>query len=340
MAITIQNAIKKIIEGKALRRNESREVMEAIMRGETTDAQIAAYLIALRMRGETVEEITGSAEAMRGYATGVRVADDNVVDTCGTGGDAAYTFNISTAAAIVAAGAGVTVAKHGNRSVSSHCGSADILKKLGVNIDIDALGMEQCLKEVGMAFLFAPKLHLSMKYAIGPRRELGVRTVFNVLGPLTNPAGTKRQLIGVFDATLLKIICRVLRDLGSVHVMVVHGQDGLDEISISTPTAVCEYKDNTIHEYLIKPEIYGFKSAPLASIQSKSIDENETMMLSALKGESSPALDAVLLNAGAVIKISGKVNSMEEGIAAAKKAIDNGSAMQKLEQLKHLTNTL
>jgi anthranilate phosphoribosyltransferase len=338
MAMTVQAAIKKIIEGKVLTRQESREVMEAIMQGETTDAQIAAYLIALRIRGETVEEITGSAEAMRHYATKVQVTDTNVVDTCGTGGDATHTFNISTAAALVAAGAGITVAKHGNRSVSSHCGSADILKKLGVKIDIDASDMEKCLQDVGMAFLFAPKLHLSMKYAIGPRRELGVRTIFNILGPLTNPAAAKRQLIGVFDISLLKIMCQVLRDLGSVHIMAVHSQDGLDEISISNPTSICEYKDGDIHEYIINPELYGFASAPLSSIQSNSIEENETMMLSALNGDASPALDAVLLNAGAVIKISGKVDSMEAGITVARNSIESGSALQKLEQLKQVTN--
>jgi anthranilate phosphoribosyltransferase len=340
MGLSIQYGIKKIIEGEGLTRQESREVMEAIMRGETTDAQIAAYLIALRMKGETVEEISGSAEAMRSHATIVAVADGEVVDTCGTGGDATNTFNISTAAAVVAAGAGVTVAKHGNRSVSSHCGSADILKHLGVNIDIDATGMENCLRQVGMAFLFAPKLHLSMKYAIGPRREVGVRTIFNILGPLTNPAGAKRQLIGVFDKDLLTVMCRVLRDLGSVHVMTVQGEDGLDEISITAPTSVCELKDGDIQEYTINPEAFGFTLAPLASIQSKSMEENETMMLSALKGEPSAILDAVLLNAGAVLKVSGKAESMEEGIALARDAVATGAAMKKLEQLKEVTSRM
>ena len=340
MALNIQTAIKKIIGGESLTRGESREVMETIMRGETTDAQIAAYLIALRMKGESIEEITGSAEAMRQYATKVNVSDTNIVDTCGTGGDATHTFNISTAAAIVAAAAGVTVAKHGNRSVSSHCGSADILKQMGVNIDLDEKGMEQCISQTGMAFLFAPKLHLSMKYAIGTRRELGVRTIFNILGPLTNPAGAKRQLIGVFDASLIKVVCRVLQDLDSVHIMAVHGHDGLDEISNTAPTSVCEYKDGTIHEYFINPETFGFKSAPLASIQSRSIEENEKMLMGALGGEPSPVLDSVLLNSGAAIKVSGKVESLDEGIAAARETIEKGAALKKLEHLKNVTNML
>jgi anthranilate phosphoribosyltransferase len=338
--MTIQKAIKKIIGGSSLTQNESKQVMEVIMRGEATDAQIAAYLIALRVKGETVGEIAGSAQAMRLHATKVRVNDPHAIDTCGTGGDAMHTFNISTAAALVAAGSGITVAKHGNRSVSSHCGSADILKQLGVNIDIEPSGMEKCLEEVGMAFLFAPKLHLSMKYAIGPRREIGVRTIFNILGPLTNPAGARRQLIGVFDGALLKVVCRVLRDLGSVHIMAVYGQDGLDEISITGPTSVCEYKGGHIHEYIINPETYGFTSAPLSSIQSKCIEENESMILSALRGEPSPVLDAVLLNSGAVLKVGGKVNSMEEGVAMARQVISNGNAIKKLEQLKAVTNSM
>jgi anthranilate phosphoribosyltransferase len=338
MSKIIQSAINRLIEGKNLNRSESKKVMKIIMRGEATEAQISAFLVALRMKGETVEEVTGAAQAMSDGATHIKSRFKNIVDTCGTGGDSLNTFNISTAAAFVAAGAGVAVAKHGSKSVSSKCGSSDVLTALGVNIDIPPEEMENCLYEVGIAFLFAPKLKTSMPYAMGPRREIGARTIFNILGPLTNPARTKRQLLGVFDVNLVRLMVEVLKELGAVQAMAVHGEEGIDEISISGLTKVCELVDGSIYEYHIRPENFKIPASPLRTIQSKSSSQNTSILLNVLKGKSSPAFDVVLLNAGAAIKVSGKVNSLWDGVKLARESIQSGAALEKLNHLKKFTN--
>ncbi|TFH02954.1 MAG: anthranilate phosphoribosyltransferase [Calditrichales bacterium] len=338
MAEIIQKAINRLIEGKNLTRNESKRVMKIIMRGEATEAQISAFLVALRMKGETVEEVTGAVEAMKDDATHIKSTYKNIVDTCGTGGDSLNTFNISTAAAFVAAGAGVAVAKHGTRSVSSKCGSSDVLTALWVNIDIPPEMMEECLYEVGISFLFAKKLKTSMPYAMGPRMEIGARTIFNILGPLTNPARTKRQLVGVYEIKLVRLVVEVLKELGAVQTMAVHGLEGIDEISISGPTKVCEMVDGVIYEYQIRPENFKIQSAPLQAIQTNAASKNKKILLNVLKGEPSPALDVVLLNAGAAIKVSGKVNSLWDGVLLARESITSGNALDKLNKLKKFTN--
>lgn len=337
MSKLIQNVINRLIEGKSLSRSESKKTMKIIMRGEATEAQISAFLVALRMKGETVEEVTGAVEAMKDGATYIKSKFENIVDTCGTGGDSLNTFNISTAAAFVAAGAGVAVAKHGTRSVSSKCGSSDVLTALGINIDIPPEEMERCLYEIGIAFLFAPTLKTSMPYAMGPRREIGARTIFNILGPLTNPARTKRQLVGVYDINLLRLMVEVLKELGAVQAMAVHGLEGIDEISISGTTKVCELIDGSIYEYHIHPENFKLSPSLLKGIQSVSAAQNKRILLDVLKGRSGPPLDVVLLNAGAAIKVSGKVSSIWDGVQLAKKSILSGAALEKLNKLKDFT---
>jgi len=333
----IQNAINHLIEGKNLSRTESKKIMKIIIHGEATEAQISAFLVALRIKGETVQEVAGAADAMKDGATRIKSPFKNIVDTCGTGGDSLNTFNISTAAAFVAAGAGVAVAKHGSKSVSSKCGSSDVLTALGVNIDIPPEEMERCLYEVGIAFLFAPKLKKSLPYAMGPRREIGARTIFNILGPLTNPARTKRQVVGVYDSNLVRLMVEVLKELGAVQAMAVHGEEGIDEIAISGPTRVCELVGGSISEYNIRPEDFNIPSSPLKMIQSKSASQNKSILMNVLKGKSSAALDVVMLNAGAAIKVSGKVDSLWDGIQLAKDSIQTGAALRKLIKLKEFT---
>jgi anthranilate phosphoribosyltransferase len=337
MSTIIQKAINHLIDGKNLNRTESKKIMKIIIRGEATEAQISAFLVALRMKGETVDEVAGAAEAMKDGATRIKSRFENIVDTCGTGGDSLNTFNISTAAAFVAAGAGVAVAKHGSKSVSSKCGSSDVLTALGVYIDIPPEKMEECLYEVGIAFLFAPKLKKSLPYAMGPRREIGARTIFNILGPLTNPARTKRQLVGVYDSSLVRLMVEVLKELGAVQVMAVHGEEGIDEISVSGLTHVCELVAGSIYEYKIHPENFKISPAPLQTIQSKSVSQNKSILMNVLKGKISPALDVVLLNAGAAIKVSGKVESLWDGVQLASESIHSGAALEKLEKLKEFT---
>jgi anthranilate phosphoribosyltransferase len=311
--------------------------MKIIIRGEATEAQISAFLVALRMKGETVAEVAGAADAMKDGVTHIKSRFKNIVDTCGTGGDSLNTFNISTAAAFVVAGAGVAVAKHGSKSVSSKCGSSDVLTTLGVNINIPPEEMEKCLYEVGIAFLFAPKLKSSLPYAMGPRREIGARTIFNILGPLTNPARTKRQLVGVYDSKLVRLMVEVLKELGAVQAMTVHGEEGIDEISISGPTRVCELVNGSIYEYNIRPENFNISVSPLQKIQSKSANQNKVILMDVLKGKSSPALDVVLLNAGAAIKVSGKVDSIWDGVQLARESIQSGAALEKLKKLTEFT---
>jgi len=336
--MTIQDAIKNLIAGKDLSNTEARDVMHSIMSGAATDAQIASYLTALRIKGETVDEISGSAEAMALNAEHFKIDAAGVVDTCGTGGDSLNTFNISTTAAFITAGAGVKIAKHGNRSVSSKCGSADILKSFGVNIDIDINKYIEVFNTIGIAFLFAPLYHKAMKYAIGPRREMGIRTVFNVLGPLTNPARVKRQVIGVFDKQLCETLANVLKILGSEHVLVVHGEDGMDEISISGNTYVSELKNGKVSSYIIHPDNYGIKARDIKDIQSPDCDTNKKIIENILNKKDGPAMDTAVLNAAASIMVSGKADNMLDGVEIAYESVMQGKAKEKLEQLVEQTN--
>jgi anthranilate phosphoribosyltransferase len=337
--MTIQEAIKQITSGKSLSVAEARDVFNDIMSGNATDAQIAAFIVALRMKGETADEITGAATVMREKATHVVPADArHVIDTCGTGGDCAHTFNISTAAAFVAAGAGAIVAKHGNRSVSSKCGSADVLEALGVNIGIDADAMKKCLDEVGICFLFAVSLHKAMKYAIGPRKEIGIRTIFNILGPLTNPSLASAQLLGVFSEDLTTIMATALKNMGSSHAYVVHGMDGLDEITITAETRVAEVADGgDVKTYTIKPEDFGITRSPLSALIGGTAVENAAIIREILSGTPGPHRDIVVLNAGFALAASGIARDPRDGITLAQKSIDSGKAMEKLEKLVAMT---
>lgn len=334
----IREALSKVLDGEHLTRAEATAVMEEIMSGQATDAQIGAFLIALKLKGETVEEIAGSAQVMREKATRIETRHGVVVDTCGTGGDGAGTFNISTTAGFVVSAAGLCVAKHGNRSVSSRCGSADVLKALGVNIEVPPERVSACLDEVGIGFLFAPMLHGAMKYAIGPRREIGVRTIFNVLGPMTNPAGAQRQVIGVYDEALTETLAGVLRDLGSERVFVVHGEDGLDEITSTGRTRVSELRAGEIQTYEIAPGDLGLERARAKDLAGGTPEENAQIMLDVLKGVGGPRRDVVLMNAAAGIVAGGKAETLMEGVRVAAEAIDSGNALEKLEGLKRCSN--
>ncbi len=332
----IREAIAALVDGVELSREQARTVMNEIMSGECTDAQIGSFLTALRLKGETVGEIAGCAEVMREKATLIR-APEGCIDTCGTGGDSLHTFNISTAAALVAAGAGVTVAKHGNRSVSSTSGSADVLQALGVNVDAPPSLVEQCLAEAGIGFLFAPRMHGAMKHAIGPRREMGIRTVFNILGPLTNPAGAKRQLVGVYDPALAPVLAEVLGALGSERALVVHGHDGLDEISISGETTVAELAEGRVTTRTLTPEEAELEPAPLAALQVSSAEESAARIRGVLDGEHGPSRAITLLNAGAAIYVAGKASGIAEGVRVAAEAIDSGAARTALDRLAALS---
>jgi anthranilate phosphoribosyltransferase len=314
-----------------------RTLMRSIMSGGATPAQIGAFLIALRAKGETVEEVAAAAEVLREMATKVPVSGPHVIDTCGTGGDANQTFNISTTAAFVVAAAGGKVAKHGNRSVSSRSGSADVLEAAGINLDLTPDQVKACIDRVGVGFLFAQRHHGAMKYAIGPRREIGVRTLFNLLGPLTNPAGALNQLVGVYAERWVEPVAMVLQKLGSRHVLVVHAEDGLDEISITSPTLVAELKDGKIETYTVTPEQFGFKRATLKQITVDTVAASLKMMLAVLNGEPGPARDIVALNAGAAIYAANLVDSLEAGVAKAQAVIADGSARRKLDELVELS---
>ncbi|MBF0285496.1 MAG: anthranilate phosphoribosyltransferase [Magnetococcales bacterium] len=335
--MNIQQALARVAAGGSLTQEEARRVMDQIMSGEATGAQIGGYLIALRMKGETPEEIAGSARAMRDKAQRVQ-APGVVVDTCGTGGDGSGTFNISTTTAFVVAGCGVTVAKHGNRSISSRSGSADVLSALGVRIDAELEVVEHCLAKVGIGFLFAPRHHGAMKHAMGPRKELGLRTVFNLLGPLTNPAGAKRQVIGVFDGAWTDPLAKVLGLLGSERALVVHGEDGLDELTITGPTRVAELgEDGVVRGYTVTPEQFGLTRAPRESLQGGDAEQNAAITRAILQGEPGPRREIVLLNAAAALLAAGLAPSLAEGIALAAAALDSGRAMQKLARLAALS---
>ncbi|MDI6761960.1 MAG: anthranilate phosphoribosyltransferase [Thermodesulfobacteriota bacterium] len=331
--------IKRLVEGKDLREDEAYEAMSSIMDGKALPTQIASFLTALRMKGETVPEITGFARAMRARALPIRSANgEYVVDTCGTGGDGNNTFNISTAVAFVAAGSGLTVAKHGNRSVSSQCGSADVLEALGVNINLVPERVERCLLEVGMAFLFAPLFHPAMMYAIGPRREMGFRTVFNLLGPLTNPAGANVQVIGVYRKDLVGPIAEVLRNLGCKGALVVHGEDHCDEISITGKTFIVQLQRGRIESYEVEPEDIGLKRRTLEQIRGGGAQENKNILLEILEGVHGPRREVVLLNASAVFMAAERVSNLRDGMEMAEESIDSGRAMRKLKELIQFTN--
>jgi anthranilate phosphoribosyltransferase len=329
----IKKAIARVVDGTDLLDFEMTDVMNTIMTGGATPAQIGGFLIGLRMKGESVTEITAAAKVMRDLAKKVSAPHDNMVDTCGTGGDSSGTFNISTASAFVTAAAGARVAKHGNRSVSSKSGSADVLEAAGVKLDITPEQVSECLQETGIGFMFAPAHHSAMKHAIGPRREMGVRTIFNVLGPLTNPAGAPNQVIGVFSSELLEPLAEVLKNLGSRHVMVVHARDGLDEISIGDKTDIVELKEGQISHNRISPEEFGMQYHPLEAIRAESVQQSLQMIQDVLAGKAGPARDIVSLNAGAAIYTAGIAATLKEGVAAASAAISSGAARKKLEQL-------
>ncbi|HUN05536.1 MAG TPA: anthranilate phosphoribosyltransferase [Aggregatilineales bacterium] len=332
----IQRAIDVLSRFGHLQEEEAEAVMNQIMSGGATDAQIGAYLMALRMKGETADEITGSARAMRANAERVPTSVDGsqLLDTCGTGGDRSGTFNISTTVAFVAAGAGVKVAKHGNRAASSKCGSADVLGELGVNLDLTPQQVGQCVDEVGIGFLFAPKLHPAMKHAIGPRRQMGVRTIFNLLGPLTNPAGAKRQLLGVFAADLTPMLAHVLGALGTESAMIVSGYGGLDELTTTGPNTVSQYKDGAVRTYEFDPRDYGFSGANIADLLGDDAPTNARILRGVLAGTVRDAKrDVVVLNAGAALMAAGQVDDLKAGIQRASEAIDSGAALGKLDAL-------
>ncbi len=335
----IKEAINLIIQNVSLSEAEMAECMTEIMEGRATDAQIGAFLTALRIKGETVEEITGAARVMREKATRIK-APEGVIDTCGTGGDMSGTFNISTCVSIIVAAAGVPVAKHGNRSVSSLSGSTDVLEALGIKIDLPPEKVEKCLFETNFGFLFAPLFHPAMKFAVGPRREIGVRTIFNILGPLTNPASAKRQVVGVFTGRLTESLASVLGNLGAVDAMVVHGADGLDEITICDGTRVSRYHDGQVETYYITPEDYGFSRAGKEALVGGDREENARIALGILDGEYGPKRDITVLNSAAAILVSGKAESLSEAKDMAEEAIDSGDALKKLKEIRETTNSL
>ena len=333
-------AIKAVTEHRDLSAEDMTSVMRTIMTGEATPAQIGGFLIGLRMKGETVDEIAAAAGVMRELATRVKVNASSLVDTCGTGGDGASTFNISTTSAFVVAAAGASVAKHGNRSISSKSGSADVLEAAGVNLNINAEQVARCVEEVGVGFMFAPAHHSAMKHAIGPRREMGVRTIFNVLGPLTNPAGAANQVLGVFSEQWLAPLAQVLQKLGSEHVLVVHAEDGMDEISIASATKIAELKNGQLSTYTITPEQFGVQRSELAAIAVDSAESSLAMVKSVLANQPGPARDIVMLNAGAAIYAANLADSLEAGIKKADEVIASGAAMHKLDALVKLTSSM
>ncbi len=348
----IQEAIAKVVNRQDLSQAEMEAVMNRIMSGEATPAQIGAFITALRMKGETVEEIVGAARVMREKATKIQVTGrplsldrdeinldrETILDTCGTGGDGTHTFNVSTVTALVAAGAGIKVAKHGNRAVSSRCGSADVLERLGVDLDLEPAEVERCVREIGIGFLFAPLYHGAMKYAAGPRKEIGLRTIFNILGPLTNPAGATAQVLGVYSPDLTEKMALVLGRLGSREAMVVCGEGTFDEISICSPTRISHLKQGRVTTYQITPEEYGFVRAPLEAIKGGDAEENARIIRRILDGEKGACRDMVLLNAGAAMTTAGLDPDLSCGIRRAAEVIDSGKAREKLDQLIAFTH--
>ncbi len=334
----IKEAIAKVTERIDLTEAEAEGVMREIMEGSATPAQIASYVTALRMKGESVAEITGSARVMREMAVRIRVNDPLVVDTCGTGGDRLHTFNISTTVGFVVAGCGVTVAKHGNRSVSSSCGSADVLKELGVRIDLPPAQVEACINEIGIGFLFAPLFHGAMKHAVAPRQEMGIRTIFNILGPLTNPAGASIQVLGVFSSLYTDLLAQVLLNLGSRHCFVVHGSDGLDEITLTGKSRISEGKGGRVVTYPLEPKDFNLPGGKLSDLAGGNAEVNAEILLAILKGESGPKRDVVLMNAAPVLVAVGQAKTLQEGVHLAAESIDSERALGKWEQLREWTN--
>ena len=335
----IKEAIVTLVSGNSLTMEQAADVMKEIMDGEATPAQFGSFVTALRLKGETVEEIAGMARVMREKSVPVSVSGP-LVDTCGTGGDASKTFNISTTAAFVVAGAGLKVAKHGNRGMSSGCGSADVLDALGVKIELGAPEVEKCLEDIGIGFMFAPVFHPAMKYAAPSRREIGIRTVFNILGPMTNPAGAQSQLLGVFEESLVMKMAQVLCILGCQHALVVHGEDGLDEITLGGKTTVCELKGEEISRYYIDPEDFGFPRTGLSSLRGGPPQENADILRRVLRGEKGPYRDIVLVNAAATLVAGDLAKDLEKGVRLASEAIDSGRAMEKLEGLITLSQQI
>jgi len=335
----IRESIAKVVEGVNLSESEMTSTMNEIMEGGATEAQIGSFMTALRMKGETVDEVTGAARSMRQKATRIDARAQVIVDTCGTGGDGMNTFNISTTAAFVVAAAGITVAQHGNRAVSSACGSADVLEALGVNISAGVEIVEECVQQLGIGFLFAPKLHGAMKYAIGPRREIGIRTIFNMLGPLTNPAGANAQLIGVYDAKLTEMFAGVLKNLGARRAFVVHGSDGLDEATVTGPTRVSQLKDGLISTYNIDPMDFFGRTFSLEDIAGGDASANARITRDVLTGKEGACRSIVLLNAALAIMAGEKAGTIPEGLAVAADCIDSGKAAKKLQELIELSNS-
>ena len=334
----IRETIQKVVDGQDLTERETVDTMNEIMSGEATPAQVASFITALRIKGETIEEITGAARVMREKSTKIHTKHPFAVDTCGTGGDGSHSFNISTTAAFVVAGTEIPVAKHGNRAASSQSGSADVLKALGVNIEIGPEQVGACIDDVGIGFLFAVALHGAMRYAIGPRQEIGIRTIFNALGPLTNPAGAQAQVLGVYAPTLTEPLANVLKNLGSQRAFVVHGEDGLDEITTTTTTQVSELVDGGVNTYTLDPRGLGIPAAQPSDLKGGTPEENAEMTLSVLRGDKGPKRDIVLLNAAAAIVAGGKAADIAAGLSAAAESIDSGRALEKLEGLKAKSN--
>jgi len=337
MSVNFKALINQIAAGKTLSRQDARDAFNYMISGEATGAQIGAFLMGLRLRGETIDEITGAAEAMRARAHFIS-APDNAVDTCGTGGDGAHTYNISTAAAIVLAASGVSVAKHGNRAISSKSGSADVLETIGINIDADMKIVERCLAEIGIGFMMATRHHSAMRHVGPSRTSLGTRTIFNLLGPLSNPAGAKYQVIGVFDKKWTAPLAQVLGKLGSERVWVVHGADGLDELSLSGPSYVSEYKDGKVTSFEVTPEDAGLERAPLSEIRGGEAADNAKALKQLLQGKKNAYRDITLLNCAAALLVAGKVKNLREGAETAAKAIDTGAAADKLQQWIKMSN--
>jgi len=334
----IDDAIKDLSQQKDLPASLMEAVMEEIMTAKADTPSIVSFLIALSKKGETAEEITAAASVMRRYVTKIHTDRKPLLDTCGTGGDRKGIFNVSTASAFVASGAGITVAKHGNRSVSSCCGSADILEALGVDINMDKDKIEKCLNDLGIAFLFAPGLHPAMKYAMPARKQIGTRTIFNILGPLTNPAGATHQLVGVYDRRWTNILATVLGNLGTEQAMVVHSEDGLDEIATTAKTFVCEEREGELKNYEINPQDFGFTKVKLEDLKGGRVLDNVKIMLEVLNGKPGPRRDIVILNAAAAIYVCDKAKSVKEGVALACASIDSGKALEKLELLKRYSS--
>src|SRR3954467_10429444 len=329
----LREHIRQAVEGVHLSREQAAQAMEAMLGGGAPIAQMAALLVALRMKGETPDEIAGAAQALRSRAVRVEVSQERLIDTCGTGGDSSHTFNISTAAAFVAAGGGARVAKNGNRAGSSKCGSADVLTALGVEVELSPAAVAACIDECGIGFLFAPRHHAAMRHVAPVRKDLAMRTLFNLLGPLANPAGARRQLLGVYSAELVPVLARTLAELGCDRAFVVHGSGGLDEISTAGPTLVCEVRDGAVHQFEFSPEDAGIHRTPLEGLRGGDAQENAEMLRGVLRGDNGPRRAATVLNGGAALAAAGVCESIPEGVRLAERAIDSGAALDRLERL-------